>query len=137
MRALLELHWMYYTLYLSFLLIAMLTLLNMLTAMLCDVVAKASNDAREANLLRHMETQLDRLAQTLDSDGDGRLSAEEFEIIMKDPDMTGSLLELDVDIVSVANFGKFIFEQCDDISVSDFQLLVSRFRSAKLATGKD
>ena len=56
---------------------------------------------------------------------------------MKDPLLIASSMELGVDIVSVAHFAKLIYDQTDSISYEDFGLLVSRFRTSKLASGKD
>merc|ERR1719454_803452 len=105
--------------------------------MLCDVVAKSSEGSRETNLMTRMENQLAVLTAELDEDGDGRIDKDEFEVIIKDPNLTAALVELDVDIVGVANFAKFIYAQCESISYEDFKNLASRYRNERVSTGKD
>jgi len=137
MKLLLAENWPCWVLYLTFWLISTLILLNMMTAMLCDVVSKSSEGSREAGLMSRMHATLSAVASELDDDGDGRIDRGEFEIIIKDTKMTASLMELGVDIVGVANFAQFIYDQCDSISYDDFAELAGRFRTEKLATGKD
>lgn len=136
-QTLLAIHWVYYLLYLTFVLLALLTLMNMLIGILCEVVATAADESKEDNFIKEVEMHTSRLAKALDNDGSGGISKEEFDIIIKDPLMTSSFCELGVDIVAVANFARFIFEQSDEISYTNFAILVSKFRGNKAATVKD
>lgn len=135
--SLLAVHWAFYLLYLLFLLLAVLTLMNMLIGILCTVVANAAEMSKETTFLKEVETHTSRLAKALDSDGSGTISKDEFEILIKDPVMTTSFSDLGVDIVAVANFARFIYEQTDAISYANFALLVAKFRGTKSATVKD
>lgn len=136
-QSLLAVHWLYYVMYLSFLLIATLTLMNMLIGILCDVVSNVADDSKEEILLKEVRSQVNRLANELDEDGDGGISKEEFDKITADANMTAMFTDLGVDVVAVAHFGKFIYEQCDELSYGDFGKLVCQFRGKKAATVQD
>jgi hypothetical protein len=136
-QKLLTLHVAYYLMYLSFLLIAVLLLMNMLIGILCTVVSDVAYTQKEEKFMLEVEYQTARLAKSLDHDRSGGISKEEFDIIIKDPFITASFDEIGVDIVAVANFARFIFEWCDEISYTDFGMLVAQFRTNKQSTVKD
>merc|ERR1719424_1299999 len=73
-KAMLDIHWVYYGLYLVFLLFANLTLMNMLIGILCDVVSNVAMEANEEAFAKEVESQLTRLASMLDEDKDGLIS---------------------------------------------------------------
>lgn len=127
----------YYLMYLAFLLIALLTLMNMLIGILCEVVAHEAQLSKEKAFLMEVEKQVTRLAKDLDDDGSGGISADEFERIIRDPSMITSLHEFGVDIVDVAHFARFVYEQTDEISLPDFGQMVGQFRGSKACTVKD
>jgi hypothetical protein len=136
-QSLLAVHWIYYLLFLLFLSLALLVLMNMLIGILCDVVATAGQSAKEDTFMAEVEFQTSRLAEQLDRDGSGTISREEFDIMIKDQDLLCSFSELGVDIVSVAIFAKFLYEQTDEISYINFAKLVGKFRGTKSACVKD
>lgn len=137
MRSLLEAGTVYFLAFFVFLFGSNLTLMNMLIGILCDVVSNVSAAGKEEAFLTEVEKQVERLASEIDSDGSGSISKEEFEFIIKDPRIATSFDELGIDIVGIANFARFIFEQCDEIAFTDFALLVGQFRGCKAATVKD
>jgi uncharacterized membrane protein len=137
MRSLLAASWVHYIIELTYLFIALQTLMNMLIGTLCHVMSTVSEESNEAAFTTEVEHQLGRLATVLDQDQSGGISKEEFDVLINDPQMTSSFNDLGVDIVGVADFAKFIFEQCDEISYVDFGKLVGHFRGTKAATIKD
>jgi hypothetical protein len=142
MQSLLAAGWMYYAIYLAFLLVAVLTLMNMLIGILCDVVSEAAEDSKEELLMKEVKSEVTRLANELDMDGDGGISKDEFDLIVKDTKMCQSFCALGVDVVGIANFGKFIYNQADGdedmtMSYGDFGNLVCQFRGKKLASVQD
>jgi uncharacterized membrane protein len=136
-KSFLDLNWMYYFIFLCFLCTSNLTLMNMLIGILCDVVTTVSHESKEQTFLVEVENQINKLAKSLDSDKNGGISKHEFDCIIKDPAMTAGFDELGVDIVAVANFAKFIYDQCDEMTYEDFGLMVGHFRGFKMATVKD
>merc|ERR1719506_837178 len=111
--------------------------MNMLVGILCDVVSHISADSKEEEFSKEVDKQIHRLANILDTDGDGLISKEEFDTMMDDAETAHSLNSLGVDIVGLAHFARFIFEQCSDISYPDFAMLVGHFRGSKTVSLKD
>lgn len=137
MRSLLQAGTVYFVAFFVFLFGSNLTLMNMLIGILCDVVSNVSATGKEEAFVTEVEKQISRLASEIDSDGSGSISQEEFELIIHDPHLATSFDELGIDIIGIANFARFMFEQCDEISFSDFAILVGQFRGSKTATVKD
>lgn len=127
----------YYVLILSFLLVALLTIMNMLIGILCGVVADVTEADKETQFMAEVEHQIHKLADLIDVDGNGTIDKDEFDTILKDPAMTRRFFELGVDIVGAADFAKFIFTDVDELSFTDFTHLVSQFRGTKFASVKD
>jgi hypothetical protein len=137
MNSLLEYNWMLYLIFLSYLLVSNLTLMNMLIAILCDVVSAASRQSFEEAFKKEVDSHIARMASELDQDGSGGISREEFENILSDHVTTSAFNDIGVDIVGVAHFAKFIYEQTDEISYADFAKLVGQFCGRRNATVKD
>lgn len=127
----------YYVLILFFLLVALLTIMNMLIGILCGVVADVTEAEKEEAFMAEVDRQIHRLAESIDEDGTGTIDQEEFATILKDPEMTRNFYELGVDIVGAADFAKFIFSDVNELSFADFTHLVSQFRGTKNASIKD
>lgn len=130
-------NWMYYVLMLLFLLVALLTIMNMLIGILCGVVADITESEKEASFIAEVERQIRFIAEDIDVDNNGTIDKDEFETILKDPKITQRFYELGVDIVGAADFAKFIFTDVDELSFGDFTHLVSQFRGSKVASIKD
>merc|ERR1712072_1011422 len=111
--------------------------MNMLIGILCDVMSQVALDSKEEMLLKEVKSQIKRLAAQIDVDGSGTIDKDEFELLIRDPMMTTSFHDLGVDVVGVANFGEFIYEQVDEISFTDFAFLCSQFRGNKQASVQD
>lgn len=139
MMSLLDEEWgiVYYLMYLSFLAIALLTLMNMLIGIMCDVCSDAAASAKEEAFAKEVEHQLSRMSTQIDADHSGTIDRAEFDLIIKDPQLAHSFTELNVDLVGIAQFGEFIYEITEELSYAEFAVLVGQFRGSKSATVKD
>jgi len=137
MQSLLAFGGLYYFTFLLFLLGSNLTLMNMLIGILCDVVSTTSQAAKDEVFMKEVEKQISRLAREIDIDRNGGISRSEFEMIITDPQITLTFDDLGVDIVGLANFARFIFEQTTEIPFMDFGRLVAEYRGNKNCTVKD
>jgi hypothetical protein len=126
-----------YCTFLGYLLIAQLTLMNMLVGILVNVVSVVSDSAKEENFVKDIEGQLEALAEKLDPDGDGRVSREEFINIISDYDLVNALDETGVDVVSFVEYASFVFEEESDLSNDDFMRMIVQFRGDRVATVKE
>merc|ERR1711939_420550 len=84
---LLAAHWVYYAVFIAFILIANLTVLNMLIGILCNVVSNVADEAKEESFQAELHHQIARVARDMDEDGSGTISSEEFEVVLQDPAM--------------------------------------------------
>lgn len=137
MKALAAAHRVSYVWFLIFILFANLTMMNMLIGILCDVVSNVAREAKEEEFKKEVQYQISRLVKDLDSDASGSISHDELFFMLKDPVTAMSFNSLGVDIVGVADFARFVFAQCDEITYSDFELLIGQFRGDKPAAVKD
>lgn len=137
MKTLLDASWTYYVIFISFILVAVLTVMNMLIGILCDVVATVAETEKEESFQKEVERQIHRLAEELDTDGSGTITQAEFDIILHDPALTTSFYDIGVDLVGLADFARFIFDQCDEITYSEYAQLVCEFHGSKITTVKD
>lgn len=137
MVTLLDAHWSYYCLFILFLVITVVMIMNMLIGILCDVVAKVADESKEDAFEQEVSFHVNKMATALDTDGSGTLSRAELETIIRDPDLAQGFNSIGVDIIGLADFARFCFEQCDEMTYDEYTQLVYQFRGSKNATLKD
>jgi len=126
-----------YLIFLVYVLIASLTIMNMLIGILCDVVSNVASEEAEDAFVHEVENLVTKLMAELDEDGSGTLSKEEFDGIIMNQDMMHVLRGFGVDVVGIVDFASFLFTECDELSFADFLQLVVQFRESKAATVRD
>jgi voltage-gated sodium channel len=130
-----------------FVLLANLTLLNMLIGVLCQVVTAVADSEKEATDAKHIRDEVEQLWATAiahDDDDDGEISKEEFVKIIRDPHACRVLDGLGVDVLMLYEMLDTIFEEqyiqrghYGGLSFSDFLTAIFRFRGNRPATVKD
>jgi voltage-gated sodium channel len=128
---------MYYFTFLLFLLLANLTIMNMLIGILCDVVAEVAASEKEDNFTKEIEAHLEAFAAKIDSDGDKRVSRIEFINMMQDYSLVEALNEAGVDVVSFVEYASFVFDDGANLCCEDFLNLIAQFRGNRVATVKE
>merc|ERR1712060_491263 len=114
-----------------------LTIMNMLVGVVVDVVSKVGDDEREKHETRTLDKQIGTMVATLDKDGTGCVSREEFDHVMLKPDTLKELKKLEIDLVSFVNFTRNSFPENGELTVKDFEQILLIFTGAKPATVKD
>lgn len=127
----------YYAVFVLFILIAVLTVMNMLIGILCNVVCEVAEESSEDAFEKEVAYQISRVAKKVDADESGKISKPEFDLIIQDTEMTSTLDEIGVNIVDLAEFVTFVFEQTDEITYKEFEQLAFCFRGGKTATVSD
>lgn len=134
--------------FLVFVLLAALTVMNMLIGVLCEVVSVVAAIEKEEMLVTYVNEKLQKVMAILDADGDLTISKSEFLKILENIDAARCLQDVGVDVIGLVDFADFIFAddsvtnvQLDDddnqISFAKFTEVVLQLRGTNTATVKD
>jgi len=144
-------NWFLMVIFLGFILLSAVTLLNMLVGILVDVVRNVAATEKEKIMCTNVKERL-RLAMGMDNENpkriptklcldenrDGRINREEFENILLKPDAARMIQSVGVDVVELVDDAEFIFgDDRSDIDFKDFMSLVLQLRGSNKATVKD
>ncbi|CAJ1393811.1 unnamed protein product [Effrenium voratum] len=129
--------------FIIFVLIASITLMNMLIGVLCEVVSMVGQSEREELLVEFVKRELLDIIIEADEDGDGLMSHAEFLKILESPEGLRALETVGVDPVGLIDYADTIFAK-DDGDGSEDTVLFSHFmneilqlRGSNTATVKD
>merc|ERR1740121_1009604 len=127
----------YYILLLIFLVLASLTMLSMLVGVMCEVIGRTAEAERETLSLERVRDNVRALLPSMDSDGDGMISEDEFVKILESAEAVRALTEVDVDVVALVDFADYIFRERDSLTFKDFMDTVAKFRGGQSVILKD
>lgn len=137
-REFLDLHsFIGFTIFMLFVLVSALTVMNMLIGVLCEVVSRVAAKEKEDADIRIMKSSILTLLQRLDSDGDGLLNSEELEEMLADEDAVVVLRELGVDTEYMMNYTHMLFETHDGLSVAHIMEIILAQRADRETKVKD
>eukprot|EP00931_Biecheleriopsis_adriatica_P084738 TRINITY_DN5872_c0_g1_i1.p1 TRINITY_DN5872_c0_g1~~TRINITY_DN5872_c0_g1_i1.p1 ORF type:complete len:624 (+),score=120.32 TRINITY_DN5872_c0_g1_i1:83-1954(+) len=131
---------LYYFIMLVYLLIASLTLMNMLIGILCEVIGAVSALEKEDILLQRVKTDLKEMMEDLGigEDNGNSLSKRDFSNLLIMPRAAHTLDRVGVDVVGLVDFTDYIFSETNEtVSFTDFMDLVLQLRGSNTATVKD
>jgi len=128
-----------------FLLIATLTVMNMLIGVLCEVVSAVAAAEREDLAIAYARSKLRRIFDNvLDEDHNQNISKSEFVKIIENGEATRTMHDLDVDVVGLVDFADVIFakdindnDYDRELSFPEFMEVIVAFRGSNTATVKD
>jgi len=129
--------WVYYVLILFYLLFASLTVLNMIIAVLCEVVAVVAKVEKEESQMRELKGQIFNMMEHLDVQGQEYVLRKNFQQLVESQGALESLHALDVDVVALVGYGDFIFRDSDRVPMTTFIETVFQFRGSNTAIVKD
>jgi hypothetical protein len=131
--------WVFKVLILFYILLASLTILNMLVGVLCEVVSIVSAVEKESLQLNYVKQCLRNMLQNsdIDADGDECISKHEFVALLSLPDAAKAIQEVGVDAVGLMDFTDFIFKDKGALSFGEFMDTVLQLRGSNTATVKD
>mmetsp|Transcript_22034 Transcript_22034/g.50341 ORF Transcript_22034/g.50341 Transcript_22034/m.50341 type:complete len:682 (+) Transcript_22034:47-2092(+) len=126
-------------LFLIFVLLASLTLMNMLVGVLVDVVSVVSAVEKEHMTVQWVKVKLLEMLEStgFDDDGNLQISKQEFETLLLNPKAAKMVQEVGVDVVGLVDFADFIFQDGQELSFPEFMELVLQLRGSNTATVKD
>merc|ERR1740123_1043794 len=130
-------HYVFVALFFVFVLLAALTVMNMLIGVLCEVVSAVAATEREEMLVGFVNRKVRRIVEELDTDGGGRISKDEFCKILENMEAVRALQDVGVDVVGLVDFADVIFDEDDELSFPRFMEVVLQLRGSNTATVKD
>lgn len=124
---------------LMFILLASLTVMNMLVGVLCEVVCVVSAVEKEQLLVNFVKTQLMHLLSSIgfDEAGNAKISKDDFRTLLEKPEAARTLTEVGVDVIGLVDLTDFIFKDDDGLSFPEFMDVVLQLRGSNTATVKD
>eukprot|EP00927_Polykrikos_kofoidii_P021649 TRINITY_DN20425_c0_g1_i1.p1 TRINITY_DN20425_c0_g1~~TRINITY_DN20425_c0_g1_i1.p1 ORF type:complete len:824 (+),score=148.36 TRINITY_DN20425_c0_g1_i1:66-2474(+) len=120
-----------------FVLLASLTVMNMLIGVLVEVVQVVASIEKETMQVQFVKSKLRECLESLDDNSDALISRTEFESMLEKPSAARALQDVGVDVVGLIDFTDFIFEKEDDLSFFEFMDTVLKLRGTNQATVKD
>mmetsp|Transcript_14749 Transcript_14749/g.44107 ORF Transcript_14749/g.44107 Transcript_14749/m.44107 type:complete len:279 (+) Transcript_14749:1-837(+) len=125
--------------FLIFVLIASLLVVNMLIGVMVETVHVVSMVEREQLSVNFTKDKLLNMLHTsnLDADGDNMISRNEFGCLLQNPEAANALKELGVDVVALVDLTEYVFEKSDELDFPDFMEVVLQLRGSNKATVKD
>mmetsp|Transcript_76919 Transcript_76919/g.135525 ORF Transcript_76919/g.135525 Transcript_76919/m.135525 type:complete len:655 (-) Transcript_76919:121-2085(-) len=126
--------------FLLFVLLAALTVMNMLIGVLCEVVSAVAATEQEEMTVSFVKHKMQYIMKEsgLDQDGNGEISQEEFMQIVENKQAMRTLAEVGVDPIGLIELGDMIFDEPDkELSFEEFMGVVLQLRGSNTATVRD
>eukprot|EP00747_Dinoflagellata_sp_TGD_P134600 gnl/TRDRNA2_/TRDRNA2_175348_c2_seq6.p1 gnl/TRDRNA2_/TRDRNA2_175348_c2~~gnl/TRDRNA2_/TRDRNA2_175348_c2_seq6.p1 ORF type:complete len:376 (+),score=51.60 gnl/TRDRNA2_/TRDRNA2_175348_c2_seq6:2-1129(+) len=111
--------------------------MNMLIGVLCEVVLIVSRAEREDDAIRQVKQTILTLLQQFDAGGDGLISREDLQQVMKDLDAVEVLVNLEIDLRQLRNLEILLFEERDQVPIAEIMNMVLDCRGNIPTTVKD
>jgi len=118
-------------------LMASLTVMNMLVGVLVEVVKTVSIVEKESLQVNFVKTRLESMLAGMDEDHDGKISKAEFEILLKNAEATKALHDVGVDVVGLVDYHDYLFADEEELTFGMFMEIVLSLRGSNRATVKD
>lgn len=134
---LLDVSSMCYVVMLVYLLLASLTLMNMLIGVLVEVVAQTAELERDDLALKELKRKIHDVVKYVNEDGDSTVTQEEFTKMIENDEAVQTLFEGGVNVFALVDFADFIFRDHAEMSLHDFTQLILQFRGSNAVTVKD
>lgn len=124
---------------LFYILLASLTVMNMLVGVLCEVVSVVSAVEKEQLLVNFVKSQLLQLLESIgfDPNSKDKIDKGSFDVLLAKPEAARTLQEVGVDVIGLVDLTDFIFRDCEGLSFPEFMDVVLQLRGSNTATVKD
>jgi hypothetical protein len=100
-------------LFIVFVFLSCYTVMNMLIGILCDVVSQTSKKERDSVAVAQLTHCLREILESHDSDNDGHIQRDEFELLMKNPEMRAILRDVGVDFGNLQSLKHVLFAESE------------------------
>lgn len=133
LESMLEEAWYLPLIYVIFIGLSALTLMNMIIGLLCDVVSTVSAEELEAADIARMTEKLYDAIAAVDTDFDGIVSPAEVSCMLSNKSVVEALSRVGIDVVALVQELDILVDS-DGLPFDDFVEVVLKFRSAQAAT---
>jgi len=131
-------HVLYATCLMVFIMLASLTVMNMLIGVICESVSTVATVERERMNIAQVKAGLENLMHTFDKDSKSTLSKYELEGLLVNPSFCKIINEAGVDIPGLVDVAEFhFFAKGDEVSFTNFLSLVLQLRGTNTLTVRD
>merc|ERR1719362_2570023 len=128
-----------------FVLLAALTVMNMLIGVICEVVSAVASTEQERMTVSYVKDKIAELIHDQNKDNDDQISRQEFKDMFSNTRAMGILQDVGVDVIGLVDFADTIFDNAceerddgeDKLSFEDFMGLILDLRGSNNATVKD
>lgn len=124
-----------------FMVICLLTILNMLIGILVSVVDEVATREKDSMKAAFGVDRIRYIMLKIDDNNDGRISKREFLRILQVPEAARLFQELDVDAVGLVDLADYIFEKGgktqDGLSFDEFMRMIMKLRGSNIVTVRD
>eukprot|EP00927_Polykrikos_kofoidii_P083242 TRINITY_DN8483_c0_g2_i1.p1 TRINITY_DN8483_c0_g2~~TRINITY_DN8483_c0_g2_i1.p1 ORF type:complete len:857 (-),score=150.62 TRINITY_DN8483_c0_g2_i1:72-2642(-) len=128
--------WVGATIVLFFVLLASLTVMNMLVGVLCEVVQCVASIEKETLQVQFVKGKVQGVCRDVIGCED-MIERDQFDMLLATPEAALALQEVGVDVVGLVDFGDYIFGSMDSITFGNFIETVLQLRGTNMATVKD
>lgn len=122
---------------LLFILVASLTVMNMLIGILVEVVSAVSSVDKEQGTIQHAKDQMLEAFQSLDMNSDNEISVQEFRLMLANSRAILALQNIGVDVVGLVDMTDCIFKDRASLPIPQFMEIVLELRGSNFAKVKD
>eukprot|EP00930_Biecheleria_cincta_P057535 TRINITY_DN43456_c0_g1_i1.p1 TRINITY_DN43456_c0_g1~~TRINITY_DN43456_c0_g1_i1.p1 ORF type:complete len:579 (-),score=104.84 TRINITY_DN43456_c0_g1_i1:47-1783(-) len=122
--------------------VAGLTMMNILTAILCDATIRLANSNEEEMSKELVASKIRQVLQRLDTSADGFVSKNELQEILTDDVAIDTLNQFGVDVAALVDFADVMFRSSDfeydkKLDFEEFMAFILQLRGTAHATVKD
>jgi voltage-gated sodium channel len=136
--ALLEIHWFYFVLIMIYIVLADLTLMNMVVGVVIRVVSSVADAESAAKDVVMVRDQLFAAMRKLDLNHNATISLREFQHAFDQPEMVHAMHELGIDVIALQQDEDVIFNEPNvEVGYEDVVMGLMKFRGTNVCTVKD
>jgi len=121
----------------AFIVFSMLTVLNMLVGVLCEVVTEVAKAEKESIALHKLKGTLLVMLKHIDLDGSGDISKEEILLLLQDPAAEGILSDMKIDRGHISDIVEMHYDGIESLHISEIMCLLIESQGERGATVAD
>jgi ABC-type multidrug transport system fused ATPase/permease subunit len=123
--------------FMMFVLLAAMTVMNMLIGVLCEIVSMVARNEEEQQAVSLVKRTLLVMLQRLDEDLSGSVSFEELESLIEDHEALEVLESLEIDIKHLLQHFEMLYSEVTEVEIGVLMEMMLEFRGTRPVSVKD